>query len=104
MTMWIIIILCGAITFLIRFIPLSGLLPNELPSSINKSLKYIPIVILIPMIINSLSIVEGTEVYLFNNYKLYAALIAVIATIFFKNVFATIMIGMFSFIFMSNFL
>jgi len=104
MMMWTIIILCGLITFLTRFIPLSGIMPNELSPLIKKTLKYIPIVVLMPMIINSLSIYNGMELFLLDNSKLYAALIAVVVTIIFKNVFATIFLGMLSFILMSNFL
>ena len=104
MMMWTIIILCGLITFLTRFIPLSGIMPNELSPLIKKTLKYIPIVVLMPMIINSLSIYNGMELFLLENSKLYAALIAVVVAIIFKNVFATIFLGMLSFILMSNFM
>ena len=104
MMIWTTIILCGLITFITRFIPLSGIMPNELSPLIKKTLKYIPIVVLIPMIINSLSIYNGMELFLLENIKLYAALIAVVVAIIFKNVFATIFLGMLSFILMSNFL
>jgi len=104
MMMWTIIILCGLITFITRFIPLSGIMPNEFSPLIKKTLKYIPIVVLTPMIINSLSIYNGTELFLLENSKFYAALIAVVVAIIFKNVFATIFLGMLSFVFMSNFL
>jgi len=104
MMIWTTIILCGLITFITRFIPLSGIMPNELSPLIKKTLKYIPIVVLMPMIINSLSIYNGMELFLLENSKLYAALIAVVVAIIFKNVFATIFLGMLSFILMSNFL
>ena len=102
MTTWITIFLCGILTFLTRFIPLSGLMPNELPLLLKKSLKYIPVVILTPIIINSLSIYEGTELYLLENNKLYAGLIAILVSTIFKNVLATISIGMLSYVLMSN--
>ena len=104
MMIWTIIIMCGLITFITRFIPLSGIMPNELSPLIKKTLKYIPIVVLMPMIINSLSIYNGMELFLLENSKLYAALTAVVVAIIFKNVFATIFLGMLSFILMSNFL
>ena len=102
MTTWFTIFLCGILTFLTRFIPLSRLMPNELPLSLKKSLKYIPVVILTPIIINSLSIYEGTELYLLENNKLYAGLIAILVSTIFKNVLATISIGMLSYVLMSN--
>jgi branched-subunit amino acid transport protein len=77
-------------------------MPNELPLSLKKSLKYIPVVILTPIIINSLSIYEGTELYLLENNKLYAGLIAILVSTIFKNVLATISIGMLSYVLMSN--
>ena len=104
MMIWTTIILCGLITFITRFIPLSGIMPNELSPLIKKTLKYIPIVVLMPMIINSLSIYNGMELFLLENSKFYAALIAVMVAIIFKNVFVTIFLGMLSFILMSNFL
>ena len=97
-------ILCGLITFITRFIPLSGIMPNEMSPLIKKTLKYIPIVVLIPMVINSLSIYNGMELFLLENSKFYAALIAVVVAIIFKNAFATIFLGMLSFVLMSNFL
>ena len=103
MTTWLTIFLCGILTFLTRFIPLSGFMPNMLPLSLKKSLKYIPVVILTPIIVNSLSIYEGTELYLLGNNKFYAGLIAVLVSVIFKNVLATISIGMLSFVLMSNF-
>ena len=77
-------------------------MPDELPLSLKKSLKYIPVVILTPIIINSLSIYEGMELYLLENNKLYAGLIAVLVSAIFKNVLATISIGMLSYVLMSN--
>ena len=69
MMMWTIIILCGLITFITRFIPLSGIMPNELSPLIKKTLKYIPVVVLTPMIINSLSIYNGIELFLYYQQK-----------------------------------
>ena len=102
--MWALIIMCGLITFITRFIPLSGIIPNELSPLIKKSLKYIPVVVLMPMIINSLSIYNGVDLFLLENSKFHAALIATMVAIIFKNVFAIIFLGMLSFVLMSNFL
>ena len=56
---WSLIILCGAITFLIRFIPLSGIISSDLPLSVKHSFKYIPLAVLTPIIVNDLSIIEN---------------------------------------------
>ena len=99
---WSLIILCGVITFLIRFIPLSGIIKSNLPLSVKHTFKYIPLAVLTPIIVNDLSIFENNNFFLIENSKLYAALIAIIVSIIWNNVLATISIGMASFLIMSN--
>ena len=99
---WSLIILCGVITFLIRFIPLSGIFSSDLPLSVKHTFKYIPLAVLTPIIVNDLSIIENNNFFLIENFKLYAALIATIVSIIWNNVLATISIGMASFLIMSN--
>ncbi len=99
---WSLIILCGVITFLIRFIPLSGIFSSDLPLSVKHTFKYIPLAVLTPIIVNDLSIIENNNFFLIENFKLYAALIATIVSIIWNNVLATISIGMASFLILSN--
>ena len=99
---WSLIILCGVITFLIRFIPLSGIFSSDLPLSVKHTFKYIPLAVLTPIIVNDLSIIENNNFFLIENFKLYAALIATIVSIIWNNVLATISIGMASFLIMTN--
>ena len=99
---WSLIILCGVITFLIRFIPLSGIFSSDLPLSVKNTFKYIPLAVLTPIIVNDLSIIENNNFFLIENFKLYAALIATIVSIIWNNVLATISIGMASFLILSN--
>ena len=101
---WVNIILCGIITFLIRFIPLSGIMPRELPLKIKNTFKYIPLAVLTPIIVNDLSIVENNSLFLIENHKLYAGLISVIVAFTTNNILATISVGMASYLFMSNFM
>ena len=99
---WAGIIICGIITFLIRFIPMSGMIPKELSASTKNSFKYIPLAVLTPIIVNDLSIIENNNLFLIENYKLYAGLIAIIVAFITNNILATISIGMASFLIMSN--
>ena len=99
---WSLIILCGVITFLIRFIPLSGIISSDLPLSVKHTFKYIPLAVLTPIIVNDLTIIENNKFFLIENFKLYAALIAIIVSIIWNNVLATISIGMASFLILSN--
>ena len=100
---WSLIILCGVITFLIRFIPLSGIISSDLPLFVKQSFKYIPLAVLTPIIVNDLSIIENNNIFLIDNFKLYAAFIAILVALIWNNVLVTISIGMASFLIMSNF-
>ena len=100
---WLLIILCGVITFLIRFIPLSGIISSDLPVFVKQSFKYIPLAVLTPIIVNDLSIIENKNLFLIDNFKLYAAFIAILVALIWNNVLVTISIGMASFLIMSNF-
>ena len=101
---WLTIILCGVFTFLIRFIPLSGAMPKQLTPNIKSSFQYIPLVVLTPIIFNGLSVIENNNIFIYENFKLYSAVIAVCAAVDFKKVLITISLGMLSFLLMSNFL
>ena len=100
---WSLIILCGVITFLIRFIPLSGIISSDLPLFVKNSFKYIPLAVLTPIIVIDLSIIENKNLFLIDNFKLYAAFIAILVALIWNNVLMTIFIGMASFLIMSNF-
>ena len=101
---WSLIILCGIITFLMRFIPLSGIISRELSPSTKNSFKSIPLAVLTPIIVNDLSIVENNNLFLIENYKLYAGIIAIIVAFITNNILATISLGMASYLLMSNFI
>ena len=101
---WSGIIMCGVITFLIRFVPMSGIISRELSPSTKNSFKYIPLAVLTPIIVNDLSIIENNSLFLLENYKLYAGLISIIVALITNNVLATISIGMASYLLMSNFI
>ena len=101
---WSGIIICGVITFLIRFIPMSGLISRELSPFTKNSFKYIPLAVLTPIIVNDLSIIENNTLFIIENYKLYVSLISIIVAIITNNILATISIGMASYLLMSNFI
>ena len=101
---WSGIIICGVITFLIRFIPMSGITSREFSPSTKNSFKYIPLAVLTPIIVNDLSIIENNSLFLIENHKLYAGLISVIVAFTTNNILATISVGMASYLLMSNFM
>ena len=101
---WSGIIICGVITFLIRFIPMSGITSREFSPSTKSSFKYIPLAVLTPIIVNDLSIIENNSLFLVENHKLYAGLISIIVVLTTNNILATISLGMASYLLMSNFM
>ena len=91
------IILCGLITFLIRFVALSGFLKFKASNNYLRLIQIIPIVVLTPIIFQAVFFISNDELSTIDNSKFYAALMAIIVSIFSKNVIYTIIIGMCSF-------
>lgn len=97
MSTWVLIILCGLITFLIRFAALSGIFKFNASANYIKLIQVIPIVVLTPIIFQAVFFISNNEFSIIDNSKIYAAFIAIITAIFLKNVIYTIIIGMSSF-------
>ncbi len=97
MNTWFLICLCGFITFLIRFLPLSGILNIKGSKNYIRLIQIIPIVVLTPIIFQAVFFVNNYEIIIIYNSKLYAAIIGVLISFLFNNVIYTIIIGMSSF-------
>lgn len=93
MMLWGLILTCGLFTFLTRFLPLAGLLPEKLPPIIERAMHYVPVSVLTPIIIYSVFLPTG-EVSLIDNMRIPAALLALIATMVTGRVMVTIVVGM----------
>ena len=93
MMLWVLILTCGLFTFLTRFLPLAGLLPEKLPPVIERAMHYVPLAVLTPIIIYSVFL-PAEEVTLFNNMRIPAALLALVATVVIGRVTATIVVGL----------
>ena len=93
MMLWGLIFTCGLFTFLTRFLPLAGLLPEKLPPVIERAMHYVPVAVLTPIIIYSVFL-PAEEVALFNNMRIPAALLALVATVVTGRVIVTIVAGM----------
>ena len=91
--LWGLILTCGLFTFLTRFLPLAGLLPERLPPVIERAMHYVPIAVLTPIIIYSVFL-HTEEVALFNNMRIPAALLALVATVVTGRVIVTIVAGL----------
>ena len=93
MMLWGLILACGLFTFLTRFLPLAGLLPEKLPPVIERAMHYVPVAVLTPIIIYSVFL-PTEEVALFNNMRIPAALLALVATVVTRRVIVTLVVGM----------
>lgn len=103
MNTWLLIILCGIITYLIRFIPLSGIINIKGSQIYLKIVNLIPIIVLTPIIVQA-TLFNDNKIILSNNYEIYSALLAIIIAFLFKNVILTIIIGMIFYITVSNYI
>ncbi len=97
MNIWILIFLCGIITFTIRFLPLSGILKFKVSGHYLRLIQIIPIVVLTPIIFQAVFFISDNQFLVVENSKVYAAILSVFISILLKNVIYTIIIGMMSF-------
>ena len=78
---WIIMICCGLATFAARFLPLSGILPAELPKPVQKAMQFVPVAVLMPIILSGIFISTDQQIQIDGNMRIYAAVIAAIIAI-----------------------
>ena len=97
MITWVLIIICGIITFLIRFLPLSGYFNYKGSKNYLRLINVIPIVVLSPIIFQTVFFISNNQIIITYNPKLYAAIIGILVSLLFKNVIYTILIGMSAF-------
>ncbi len=93
--LWGLILACGLLTFTTRFLPLSDLLPRQLPPLIEQAMRYVPVAVLTPIIIHGVFLPDGSLSFS-DNMRIYAALTALIAALITGRVVITIIVGMLS--------
>lgn len=94
MSIWLVMLLGGLITFGMRFsfIYLFGRL--EVPETLRKALHYVPPAVFSAIIFPELFLHEGTLHLSFENTRLLAGLVAIAVAWFTKNTLITIIAGM----------
>ena len=94
MNIWLVMLLGGLITFLIRFslIYLFGRL--HIPETIRRALRYVPPAVLSAIIFPELFFQDGTMNLSLDNIRLLAGLVAIAVAWFSKNTLITILLGM----------
>ena len=91
--LWSLIFACGMLTFSTRFLPLTDLLPKQLPPLLEKALHYVPVAVLTPIVIYGVFLPEG-RLLLTDNMRIFAALLALVASLITGRVIITIVVGM----------
>ena len=91
---WSVIFLSGILTYATRFLPLSKIMPKNLPKFVKEGLQYVSIAVLTPIIINSILISDNDFIISENNPKIYAALAAITVALISKSILITLIVGL----------
>jgi branched-subunit amino acid transport protein len=91
---WLVMLLGGLITFLIRFSLIYLFGKFKIPETMQKTLRYVPPAVLSAIIFPELFLHDGTLNLSFDNTRLLAGLIAIAVAWFSKNTLITIIAGM----------
>ena len=91
---WMVMILCGLLTFSMRFVMFSDLAPKQLPSWLEEALSFVPVAVLTAIIVPAVIISPEGGLMLAGNLKLPAALVAVTAALVTRSVMAAIASGL----------
>ena len=94
MNIWLVMLLGGIITFLIRFSFIYLFGKFRIPETVRKSLHYVPPAVLSAITFPELFLHDGTFNVSFGNTRLLAGLVAVVVAWFSKNTLLTILAGM----------
>ena len=94
MSIWLVMILGGLITFLIRFSLIYLFGKFKIPETMQKALRYVPPAVLSAIIFPELFLQEGTLHLGLDNTRLLAGLIAILVAWFSRNTLITIIAGM----------
>ena len=91
---WPVIFLSGILTYATRVLPLSKIMPKNLPKFVKEGLQYVSIAVLTPIIINSILISDNDFIIIENNPKIYAALAAIGIALISKSILITLITGL----------
>ena len=94
MNIWLILLIGGLVTFLIRFSFIYLFGKFHIPDTVRKALHYVPPAVLSAIVFPELLIPNGSWNLSFENYRLLAGLAAVLVAWFSRNVLVTILAGM----------
>ena len=91
---WMAMIVCGLLTFSMRFVMFSDLAPKQLPGWLEEALGFVPVAVLTAIIVPAVIVSPDGGLMLAGNSRLPAALIAVTAALVTRSVLVTIGSGL----------
>ena len=94
MSVWLIMLLGGLITFGMRFSLIYLFGKFHIPETVKKALHYVPPAVLSAIIFPELLLNQGGINFSFHNDRLLAGLVAVLMAWLSKNTLITILVGM----------
>src|SRR5512141_2410583 len=94
MTIWLILLFGGLITFGIRFSFVYLLGRIEVPQTMRRALHYVPPAVLSAIIVPELFLRENTLDLSLGNERLLAGIVATLVAVWTKNTLVTILAGM----------
>ena len=94
MSAWLIILLMGLVTYLIRLSLIGGLGKVDLPPLVRRALRFVPPAVLTAIIVPEVLLPAGMIDFSLGNTRLPAALLAALVAWRTKNVVLTVAAGM----------
>ena len=91
---WMVMIVCGLLTFSMRFVMFSDLALKQLPGWLEEALGFVPVAVLTAIIVPAVIVSPDGGLMLAGNSRLPAALIAVTAALVTRSVLVTIGSGL----------
>ena len=91
---WMVMILCGLLTFSMRFVMFSDLAPKQIPGWLEEALSFVPVAVLTAIIVPAVIISPEGGLMLAGNSKIPAALVAVTAALVTRSVLTAIASGL----------
>ena len=94
MSIWLVMLLGGLLTFAIRFVLIYLFGRFEIPETMRKALHYVPPAVLSAIIFPELLIRDGVLSLSLDNYRMLSGLVAIFVAWFSRNILITILAGM----------
>ena len=94
MSIWLVMLCGGLITFAIRFVLIYLFGRFEIPETMRKALHYVPPAVLSGFVFPELLIRDDVISLSLDNHRLFAGVLAIIVAWFSKNTLITILAGM----------